>query len=148
MQAECRAIPNIACTQHQNLSSRLTFKKPRGTERPRGMQAGRTYFSSSCELSDVCLGSTVLRCSARRKVRIYMKCIKCTSIFLFLSHTSIPLARGLLHGQTKEAGKKTSSEGTALLPHSSSPSLSLHNRAYFPSAGAGRLLSAPHWLSM
>lgn len=81
------------------------------------MQAGRTYFSSSCELSDVCLGSTVLQCSASRKVRVSIKCIG-TSMFLFLSHTSTLLARGLLHGQTKEAGEKTSSEGPALLPQS------------------------------
>jgi len=134
-------------SQHHDPSSRLTFKKPRGTERPLGMQAGRMYFSSSCELTDVCLGSIVPQCSASRKERASIKRIG-TSMFLFLSHTSIPLAWGLLHGQTKEVGEKTSSEGTALLPQASSASLSLHNTVYFLSAGAGRLFSAPLWLSM
>lgn len=104
------------------------------------MQAGRMYFSSSCELTDVCLGSIVPQCSASRKERASIKHIG-TSMFLFLSHTSILLAWGLLHGQTKEVGEKTSSEGTALLPQASA-SLSLHNTVYFPSAGA------PLWLSM
>lgn len=98
------------------------------------------YFSSSCELTDVCLGSIVPQCSASRKERASVKRTG-TSMFLFLSHTSILLARGLLHGQTKEVGEKTSSEGTALLPQASA-SLSLHNTVYFPSAGA------PLWLSM